>query len=194
MNEHVVAAAAAEIEQMFGGKRRGRPGLVVIELAPADSNADGVLFVRSALADPIALETQLRRLTEFCVKHGLAPRLAVVAGRVKLGTALNERPDIAAVMEAAGEGCTWLGVGSLDRIARGANQFVEALELLMRSGLELVVADQGPRQVNLARVVEASAELLAAMRSPAFAERDRERMVGPMRAPGVARARRHDSA
>jgi hypothetical protein len=149
MDANVMEAAITEIGETCGSGQRN--ALIVIELAPEQSDADGVLWLRSATPDATRLQGQLRQLSAYCERNELTPRLAVVGAGLS-GVAPNEqRPDVAAVLEAAWGGCTWVAVVDSYRISRSAVEGAAALALLRERHMRVVGPWVGPDEVIYSR-------------------------------------------
>ncbi|HEV7567192.1 MAG TPA: recombinase family protein [Microbacteriaceae bacterium] len=136
MDPNVIEATVEEIRETYGSGLRN--ALMVIGLAPERSNADGVLWLRSAVPDATQLERQLRQLTDYCETNDLTPRLAVVGGGISGVAPIELRPDLAVVREAAWEGCTWVAVVDAQRISRSAVEGASALALLRERHMRVV--------------------------------------------------------
>jgi hypothetical protein len=119
------------------------PGtLTVIEVDP---DGDGVLLLRAARADDATqLVGQLQMMFGASDAVELRPKLIVAAANISGVAPLEKRPDLPSVLGALDEdGCRWVGIAYVDRIARDPMIAAEFLELLAGRGASLLLGQLG---------------------------------------------------
>ena len=138
--DEAVAVIEEEIVRAISSGARGT--LTVIEVDP---DGDGVLLLRAARADNATqIVGQLRMLFRASDAAQLQPKLIVAAGNISGVTPLEKRPDLLSVLGALDEeGCRWVGVAYIDRIARDPMVASEFLELLAGRGASLLLGQLG---------------------------------------------------
>ena len=140
LRDEAVAVIEEDMARAVSSGARGT--LTVIEVDPG---GDGVLLLRAARADNASqLVGQLRMLFRASAAAQLQPKLIVAGANISGVTSLEKRPDLLSVLGALDEeGCRWVGVAYIDRIARDPMVSAEFLELLAGRGASLLLGQLG---------------------------------------------------